>query len=373
MLPSSVPSSKTMRPDSLHVLAPTLAPSSRLTAKRNGSSNLSWTVVDAGAGGNTFVRPHGWFTRDHFESFSETIASSSYLAIGSLVKIIHCDLKQLIRIGDVVQAPLPMHVVRRFVNLKSLTVVADSIVPFRPSFVGFLKYFSVCDTLDSLYIRRGCYFIAFEHLAGLGAVLSFRHIKSLQTRQSIWFSRGSMNWSDYPGFTRLSNVKLCLSVDMDSLYSLLSSTVEHLSVWEVERPGMHETYHAWEVARLKSLKSLELTFAQEDIHWVVRTLVNNGSRVLETVSFNYLSIDVDQTPETVQHQLTEQVIDGILRASRPFASVTRVVVKLFANDPSNEGERWSKAVQAALCRTHELKMLHFSVHQYTAADWDRDW
>ena len=125
---------------------------------------------------------------------------------------------------------------------------------------------------------------------------------------------------------------------------------------------------AWEVARLRSLKSLEFTFAREDIHWVVRTLVNNGSRVLETVSFNYLSID--QSPETVKNQLTEQVIDGILRAS-PFASVSRVVIKLFANDPSNDGERWSRAVQAALPRTHELKMLHVSVHQCMSCACDR--
>ena len=34
-----------------------------------------------------------------------------------------------------------------------------------------------------------------------------------------------------------------LSADMDSLYALLSPIVEHLSVWEVETPGMHETYH----------------------------------------------------------------------------------------------------------------------------------
>ena len=67
--------------------------------------------------------------------------------------------------------------------------------------------------------------------------------------------------------------------------------------------------------QLRSLKSLEFTFARDDIHWVVQTLLNNGSRVLETVAFNYLSID--QSPETVQHRLTEHhhVIDGILRAS----------------------------------------------------------
>ena len=83
---------------------------------------------------------------------------------------------------------------------------------------------------------------------------------------------------------------------------------------------------------------------------------------METVAFNYLSID--QTPETVQQRLAEQVIDGILRAS-PFASVRRVVVRLFVDDLSDEleGERWSKAVGAALRRTHELKMLDFSVHR----------
>ena len=122
------------------------------------------------------------------------------------------------------------------------------------------------------------------------------------------------------------------------------------------------------MARLKSLKSLEFTFAREDIHRVVRTLVNNGSRVLETVSFNYLSID--QSPETVKNQLTEQVIDCILRAN-PFASVSRVVIKLFANDPSNDGERWSRAAQAALPRTHELKMLHVSVHHCMSCACDR--
>ncbi|KAM5545784.1 hypothetical protein V8D89_000822 [Ganoderma adspersum] len=268
--------------------------------------------------------------------------------------------------GDVDQAPLPMHVVHRLVSLESLTVVSN-IVPFNPLFVEFLKSFSACSTLDSLYIH-GCHFVPFQNLAA--AVRSFQHIKSLQIRQCAWYSRGSMNWGAYPEFDRPTNVKLHLSVDMDSLYALLSPTVEHLSLWEVETPDMHETYHAWEVSHLRSLKSLEFTFAREDIHWVVRTLVNNGSRVLETVAFNYLSID--QTPETVQHQLTEQVIDGILRAS-PFASVRRVVIKLFANDPGDDGERWSRAVQTALPRTHELKMLHFSVHQYVEADWNKDW
>nr|VWP01536.1 AVR-Pita1 [Ganoderma boninense] len=245
-------------------------------------------------------RSVGLQRRDAFESFAETVTSSFYL--GSLVKTLRCDLEQLLRAGDVIEAPLPIHVIRRLVGLESLAVVSESILPFNPSFVDFLKSFS-----------------------------------------------------------------LYLSMDMDSLYRLLSPTVERLSIRKVER---REAYRAWAVRQLQSLKSLEFTFARDDIHWVVQTLLNNGSRVLETVAFNYLSID--QSPETVQHRLTEHhhVIDGILRA-RPFASVTQVVVKLFVNDPSNEGERWSKAVQAALPRTYKLKMLHFSVHQYLEADWNK--
>ncbi|KAM5545515.1 hypothetical protein V8D89_000553 [Ganoderma adspersum] len=144
-----------------------------------------------------------------------------------------------------------MHVIRRLVSLESLTVVSN-VVPFNPLFVEFLKSFSACSTLDSLYIR-GCHFVAFQNLAA--AVRSFPHIKSLQIRQCAWYSRGSMNWGAYPEFDRLTNVKL-----------QLIPTVEHLSLWEVETPDMHETYHAWEVSHLRSLKSLEFTFARGDIH-----------------------------------------------------------------------------------------------------------
>lgn len=140
--------------------------------------------------------------RDDFECFTETVASSSYL--GSLVRSLRCELEGLMDTGDIDQSPLPAHITRCLVGLKSLTVVSN-IIPSSTSFIEFLRSFSICGTLDSLYIRGG-HFVTFEHLAGV--ILSFAGIKSLQIRQCGWHSRGSVNWSAYAPFTRLTNAKV---------------------------------------------------------------------------------------------------------------------------------------------------------------------